>query len=54
VVSSAILGVGSAERLSKVRWGVAQQIAIAWLLTIPVTMLLAAGYYWLIKMIGVS
>ena len=42
VVSSAILGVGSAERLSKVRWGVARQIAIAWILTIPATALLAA------------
>jgi PiT family inorganic phosphate transporter len=43
VVSSAIMGVGSAERLSKVRWGAAGQIAIAWLTTIPVTALLAAA-----------
>jgi PiT family inorganic phosphate transporter len=43
VVSSAILGVGSGERLSKVRWGVAREIAWAWLLTIPLTALLAAG-----------
>ncbi|MGC8838708.1 MAG: anion permease, partial [Anaerolineae bacterium] len=43
VVSSAILGVGSGERLSKVRWGVAREIAWAWLLTIPVNALLAAG-----------
>jgi PiT family inorganic phosphate transporter len=43
VVSSAILGVGSAERVSKVRWGVAEQIALAWLTTIPVAALLAAG-----------
>ena len=42
VVSSAIMGVGSAERLSKVRWGVAGQIGIAWLTTIPVTALLGA------------
>ncbi|MFQ5854149.1 MAG: anion permease [Anaerolineae bacterium] len=47
VVSSAILGVGSAERLSKVRWGVAGNIAVAWLLTIPATALVAAGLYWL-------
>ncbi|MGH2592667.1 MAG: inorganic phosphate transporter [Anaerolineae bacterium] len=45
VVSSSILGVGSAERLSKVRWGVAQQIGVAWLLTIPMSALLAAGIY---------
>jgi PiT family inorganic phosphate transporter len=43
VVSSAILGVGSAERVSKVRWGVAEQIALAWLTTMPVAALLAAG-----------
>jgi PiT family inorganic phosphate transporter len=43
VVSSAIMGVGSAERVSKVRWGVAGQIAMAWLLTIPATGVLAAA-----------
>jgi PiT family inorganic phosphate transporter len=48
VVSSAIMGVGSAERLSKVRWGVAGNIAAAWLLTIPSTALVAAGLYWLV------
>ncbi len=48
VVSSAIMGVGSAERLNKVRWGVAQEIATAWLLTIPATALLAAGLYWIL------
>ena len=42
VVSSAIVGAGSAERLSKVRWGVAANIGIAWLTTIPVTALLGA------------
>jgi len=48
VVSSEIMGVGSAERLSKVRWGVAGEILFAWLFTIPVTILFAAGIYWLI------
>ena len=42
VVSSAIMGVGSAERLSKVRWGVAGNIFTAWIVTIPVTALMAA------------
>lgn len=45
VVSSAILGVGSAERLSKVRWGVAGNILVTWLLTIPASGLLAALAY---------
>ncbi len=35
VISSAIMGVGSSERLSAVRWGVAGDIIIAWILTIP-------------------
>lgn len=49
VVSSAIMGVGSGERVNKVRWGVAQEIATAWLMTIPATAILAAGIYWLLN-----
>jgi PiT family inorganic phosphate transporter len=45
VVSSAIMGAGSADRVSKVRWNVARDIAVAWVLTIPVSALLAAGLY---------
>lgn len=48
VVSSAIMGVGSAERLSKVRWGVAYNIVTTWFLTIPSTSLLAAAVYFAI------
>jgi len=53
VVSSAILGVGSAERLNKVRWGVAGNIALAWVLTIPASALLAALAYLAIRQAGV-
>jgi len=35
VISSAILGVGSSDRFSAVRWGVAGNIIVAWVLTIP-------------------
>jgi PiT family inorganic phosphate transporter len=35
VISSAIMGVGSSDRFSAVRWGVAGNIVIAWILTIP-------------------
>ena len=48
VVSSGIMGVGAAERMNKVRWGVAQEIATAWLLTIPATALVGAGMYWVV------
>ena len=45
VVSTSIMGVGAAERLNKVRWGVAGDIAIAWVLTIPANAIIAAGLY---------
>ncbi len=35
VISSAIMGVGASDRLSAVRWGVAWNIVVAWVLTIP-------------------
>lgn len=45
VVSSSIIGAGSAQRVSKVRWGVAADILAAWLMTIPVSALAAALIY---------
>ena len=48
VVSATIMGAGTAERANKVRWGVAEEIGIAWLLTIPATALVAAGIYWML------
>jgi len=45
VISSAIMGVGAAERPNKVRWKIAQDIGTAWLLTIPATALVAALIY---------
>jgi inorganic phosphate transporter, PiT family len=51
VVSSSIMGAGAAERKNKVRWGVAQEIAMAWIFTIPATALVGAGLYWLLNLI---
>ncbi len=48
VVSSAIAGVGAAERLSKVRWGVMREIATGWLLTVPATAMAGGGCYLLL------
>ncbi|WP_020475430.1 inorganic phosphate transporter [Zavarzinella formosa] len=42
VISSSIMGVGASRRVSAVRWGVAQNMLIAWVLTIPVSAMLAA------------
>lgn len=51
VVSSAIIGVGSSERLGKVRWSVAEEIVMAWIITIPASALISACAYWLITRI---
>lgn len=45
VVSSAIMGVGAAKRFKGVRWGIAQQIVTAWLITIPSSGAVAALIY---------
>ncbi|TRW43995.1 inorganic phosphate transporter [Georgenia yuyongxinii] len=45
IITSAIMGVGATRRLSAVRWGVAGNIALAWLFTIPAAALMAAGLY---------
>lgn len=49
VVSSAIVGAGSAERVQKVRWGVVNHIVISWFLTIPAAAALGALLYVIIR-----
>jgi len=49
VISSSIVGVGSAERVQKVRWGVVGNILMAWVFTIPATGLLGAGLYLVLR-----
>ena len=46
-ITGAIMGVGSTQRASAVRWGVAGGIVWAWILTIPASALVAAIAYWL-------
>ena len=48
VISSSIMGVGASRRLTAVRWKVAGQIIGAWILTLPLCMLLGAVAYWVI------
>jgi inorganic phosphate transporter, PiT family len=45
-ITSSILGVGATKRLSAVRWGVAGNILVAWVLTIPMAALAAALAFW--------
>jgi PiT family inorganic phosphate transporter len=46
VVSGAVMGAGATRRLSAVRWGVAGNIVVAWLLTLPAAAIVAAACYW--------
>jgi len=48
-ITAAIMGVGSSKRLSAVRWGVAKNIAVAWVLTIPMAGLVGAVTYWILR-----
>jgi PiT family inorganic phosphate transporter len=49
VVGMTIVGAGAAERRSQVRWAVVGEIALAWLLTIPASALLASGLLRLVQ-----
>ena len=49
VISTSIMGVGSVKRFSAVRWGVAKEVLVAWLLTIPAAALVSAGVYFMIE-----
>ncbi|MEW6241210.1 MAG: inorganic phosphate transporter [Chloroflexota bacterium] len=48
VINSTIMGIGAAERANKVRWGLVQEIIIAWLLTIPAATFISAALYLLL------
>jgi len=49
-ITGAIIGVGATKRLSAVRWGVTVNLLWAWILTIPVSGLLAAGVYSIVRL----
>jgi inorganic phosphate transporter, PiT family len=49
-ITAAIMGVGSTKRLSAVRWGVAGNIVMAWVLTIPAAGIVAAIAYWIMHL----
>src|SRR6059036_3053210 len=51
-ITGAIMGVGSLQRFSAVRWGVAQRIVWAWILTIPASAGVAAASWWILHLLG--
>ncbi|MEO8926876.1 MAG: inorganic phosphate transporter [Caulobacteraceae bacterium] len=50
-ITGAIIGVGAAKRASAVRWGVAKDIVIAWVITLPMSAAIAAGSYYLARLV---
>jgi PiT family inorganic phosphate transporter len=46
------MGVGLTKRISAVRWGITRSLLVAWILTIPVSMLLAASIYWIFELLN--
>lgn len=53
-ITGAIVGVGATKRMSAVRWGVTINLIWAWILTIPVSALLAALVYWLMAAVRLN
>lgn len=49
-IAGSIIGVGATKRLSAVRWGVTVNLIWAWVLTIPVSALMAIGIYYLLRL----
>jgi PiT family inorganic phosphate transporter len=52
VINGGVMGAGAAKRLSAVRWGVAGNIVVAWMLTLPAAAAAAAGAYGLTRLLG--
>ena len=52
-ITGAIIGVGAVKRISAVRWGVTVNLMWAWVITIPISALLAAGVYQLLTFLGI-
>jgi PiT family inorganic phosphate transporter len=52
VISTAIMGVGTSDRIKAVRWGIARSIVTAWILTIPAAAIIAATSYLALNLVG--
>jgi inorganic phosphate transporter, PiT family len=50
VISSSILGVGAAHRIKGVKWGTAQRMLITWVITLPISALIAAVTYYILNL----
>jgi PiT family inorganic phosphate transporter len=52
-IAGSIMGVGMTKRLGAVHWGVAGNLMVAWIITIPASMLMAAIVYYLVTFMGI-
>lgn len=53
-ITGSIIGVGATKRLSAVRWGVTINLLWAWIITIPISALMACIVYWIFKLTGLG
>lgn len=53
-ITGSIIGVGATKRLSAVRWGVTINLLWAWIITIPISALMAAVVYWIFRLTGMG
>jgi PiT family inorganic phosphate transporter len=51
-ITGSIIGVGITKRISAVKWGVTGKLLVAWIITIPISALMGAVFYWLCMLFG--
>ncbi|KOO47322.1 inorganic phosphate transporter [Viridibacillus arvi] len=50
VISSSIMGVGSAQRVKGVKWGVAKKIVLTWIITLPTSAIMGAAIFFVLNL----
>jgi PiT family inorganic phosphate transporter len=51
-ITGSIIGVGITKRISAVKWGVTGKLLVAWIITIPISALMGAVFYWMCSLFG--
>ncbi|MBK5262145.1 MAG: inorganic phosphate transporter, partial [Peptostreptococcaceae bacterium] len=50
VITSSVMGAGTAKRASAVKWGIAKGIVVAWVVTLPITMILGGTIVYIMNL----
>ena len=53
-ISACVFGVGATKRLSAVRWGIAGNLVVAWILTIPASAFIAGATFYMFTLMGIA